>query len=117
MKHSQFRWRLVYDFIKRFNDYRANNFIPSETICVDESISRWYGQGCGWINAGLPHYVAIDRKLENSCESQDSCCGVSVIMMRLKIVKEETGYSNTDMDKEISVMMHDVKVLKEFISP
>ena len=37
--------------------------------------------------------------------------------MRLKIVKEETGYSNTDMDKEISVMMHDVKVLKEFISP
>ena len=50
MKHSQFRWSLVDDFIKRFNDYRANNFIPSEMICVTESISRWYGQGCGWVN-------------------------------------------------------------------
>ena len=44
MKHSQFRWKLVDDFVKRFNDYHAENFIPSEMICVDESISRWYGQ-------------------------------------------------------------------------
>ena len=50
MKHSQFRWNLVDDFIKRFNDYRANHFIPSEMICVTESISRWYGQGGGWVN-------------------------------------------------------------------
>ena len=31
-------------------------------ICVDESISRWYGQGGDWIDFGLPHYVAIVRK-------------------------------------------------------
>ena len=81
VKHSQYRWRLVDDFVKRFNDYRAEKRIPSEIICVDESINRWYGQGGGWINTGLPHYVAIDRKLENGCEIQDSCCGISEIMM------------------------------------
>ena len=84
MKHSQYRWKLVDGFVKRFNDYRAQSFIPSEMICVDESISRWYGQGGDWINFGLSHYVAIDRKPENGCEIQDSCCGVSGIMMRLK---------------------------------
>ena len=81
MKHSQFRWKLVDDFVKRFNDYHAENFIPSKMICVDESISRWYGQVGGWINTGLSHYVAIHRKPENGCEIQDSCCGVSGIMM------------------------------------
>ena len=86
-------------------------------ICVDESISRWYGQGGGWINAGLPHYVAIDRKPKNGCEIQDSCCGVSGIMLRLKIVKEEEDYSSTDTEEEGAVMLHGVKVLKELISP
>ena len=117
MKYSQFRWRLVDDFVRRFNDYRAENLIPSEMICVDESISWWYGQGSGWINAGLPHYVAIDMKPENYCEIQDSCCGVSGIMMRLKIVKEEEDYSSTYTEEEGAVMLHDVKVLKELIGP
>ena len=40
MKHSQYRWKLVDGFVKRFNDYRAQSFILSEMICVDESISR-----------------------------------------------------------------------------
>lgn len=72
---------LVDDFVKRFNDYRASNFIPSEIICVDESISWWYGQGVSWINTELSHYTAIDRKPENGCEIHDSCCGVSGIMV------------------------------------
>ena len=29
-------------------------------MCVDESISRWYGQGGDWITIGLPMYVTID---------------------------------------------------------
>ena len=45
MKYSQYRWKLVDEFVKRFNAYRAQSFIPSEMICVDKSISRWYGQG------------------------------------------------------------------------
>ena len=85
MKHSQYRWKLVDKFVKRFNDYRAQSFIPSEMICVDESISRWYGKGGDWINNKLSHYVAINRKPENGCEIQDSCSGVSGIMMRLRL--------------------------------
>ena len=38
MKHSQYRWKFVDGFVKRFNDYRSQLFIPSEKICVDKSI-------------------------------------------------------------------------------
>ena len=34
-------------------------------LCVDESMSRWYGQGGNQINHWLPMYVVIDRKPEN----------------------------------------------------
>ena len=47
------------DFVAAFNEHRANFFIPSDHICVDESMSRWYGQGGHWINHGLPQYVAL----------------------------------------------------------
>jgi len=63
------------------------HFHPADIICVDESISRWYGLGGSWINKGLPNYVAMDRKLEDGAEIQDSCCGKCNIMMRLKLVK------------------------------
>ena len=45
VKHSQFSWKLVDDLTCRFDDYRAHAFIPSEKNYIDESISRWYGQG------------------------------------------------------------------------
>jgi hypothetical protein len=60
-----------------------------DQICIDESMSRWYGKGGDWINDGLPHYVAIERKPENGCEIQTSCCGTSGIMMGLRVVKQE----------------------------
>ena len=81
-----------------------------------KSISRWYGQGGDWINFGLPHYVAIDRKPENDCDIQDSCCGVSGIMIRLKVVKQEGDYSDTESDEDSSSIGHGVKVLNELIS-
>jgi hypothetical protein len=56
------RWRLVSDFVESVNSHRAAYFSPSDPVCVDESISRWYGQGGHWIENGLPQYVAIDRK-------------------------------------------------------
>ena len=40
-----YRWKLVDDFVHNFNEHRANYFTPSDCICVDESMSRWYGQG------------------------------------------------------------------------
>ena len=62
-------------------------FEPSHLKCVDESISRWYGLCGTWINCGLPFYVAIDRKSEDGCEIQNSCCALAGIMLRLKIAK------------------------------
>jgi len=87
MTSEAWRWTLVDDFVKAFNDHRERHFIPSNMICVDESISRWYGQGGHWINAGLPCYVSIDRKPENGCEIQNAACGKSGVMLQLKLVK------------------------------
>ena len=67
--------------------HRASYFNPSEMICVDESMSCWYGQGGHWINHGLPQYVAIDRKPENGCEIQNAACGMSRVMLQVKLVK------------------------------
>ena len=76
-------------FVKRFNDYRQDFYSPSEKNCVDESISRWYGEGGHWINIGLPMYVAIDRKPENDCEIQNAAAGNIGIMLRLRLVTTE----------------------------
>ena len=56
------RWGLVTEFINAINEHRSSQVIPSERICVDESMSRWYGLGGYWIDVGLPHYVSMDRK-------------------------------------------------------
>ena len=72
MSSESYRWMRVDGFVKRFNDYRQHFYSLSENICVDETISRWYGQGGNWINIGLPMYVTIDRKLENGCEIQNA---------------------------------------------
>ena len=67
-------------------DIEKNSFLPSEWICVDESISRWYGLGFGWINIGITVYIAIDSKPESGCEIHNSACGDSGVMLRLLIV-------------------------------
>jgi Transposase IS4 len=87
MSSENYRWMLVTDFVERINNHRKKFFTPSSTICVDESISRWYGLGGHWINMGLPMYVAMDRKPEDGCEIQDACCGKSAILMQIKLVK------------------------------
>ena len=68
---------------------------------MDKSISRRYGMGGDWINAGLPHYVAIDRKPENGCEIQNVACGDSGVMMSLSIVKSScvTGDEHDPQDE------------------
>ena len=81
------RWMLVDDFIEAFNDYRAESYRPSDRICVDELISRWYGLGVHWINIGLPNYVEMERKPENGCDIQDVCDGRSKVMICLNLVK------------------------------
>jgi Transposase IS4 len=87
MSSEEYRWMLVKDFVDRFNAHRKLYFQPSSLIVVDESMSRWYGMGGHWINEGLPMYVAMERKPDDGCEIQNSACGFSGIMMRLKIVR------------------------------
>jgi hypothetical protein len=87
MTHEAHRWMLVEDFVDNFNEHRKKYVKPSDTLCVDESISRWYGLGGHWINMGLPMYISLDRKPEDGAEIQNVCDGHSNIMLRLKLVK------------------------------
>jgi len=87
MSDAEHRWMLVDDFAEAFNKYRADTFNPSGSICVDESIVRWYGFGGKFVNKGLPHYVEMERKPEDGCEIQDAACVDSGIMIQLKLVK------------------------------
>jgi hypothetical protein len=48
-----------------------------------------YPANSNWINLGLPHYVAMDRKPEHGCEIQNCCDGITGIMMRLELVKSQ----------------------------
>ena len=87
------RWADVTGFIEAINNHRHSFFTPAERICVDESISRWYGLGGDYLkDKGLPHYVALERKPENGCEFKSACCGESGIMLRVELTRcvEET---------------------------
>jgi Transposase IS4 len=107
---------LVNDFIQRFNAHRVQRFSPSDRICVDESMSRWYGAGRFWINVGLPQYIAIDRNPENGCEIQNAACGRSGVMMRLKLVKTpESGDASHGQD--LDGIAHSTAVFTELVGP
>jgi Transposase IS4 len=134
MGHETWRWKRVDDFVEAYNTYRKSNFIPSDLLCVDESMSRWYGIGGDYINKGLPMYVAIDRKPENGCEIQNVCCGRSGVMLQLKIVKTsqeqriiamEQTRGERDNERELegaleendSGLPHGAVVLSQLVSP
>ena len=89
MHHSTCKYMLVNGFLDNFNKYWALNYVPSDLICVEESMSKWYRIGGHWINMGLPMYAAIDRKTVNACEIQNSCDAIYQVMMQLKLVKLE----------------------------
>jgi len=59
------RWAPINDFISSINNQMAAHVTPGDTICVDESMVKWYGLGGAWISIELPMYVSIDRKPEN----------------------------------------------------
>jgi hypothetical protein len=39
MSSERYRWQLIDDFILHFNQHQTAKFIPSELICIDESMS------------------------------------------------------------------------------
>ena len=112
MMHATYRWMLVDGFVDRFNAHRASKFFPGRYVCIDESMIRWYGHGGGWINRGLPHYIAIDRKPENGLEVQNAACGDSGIMIQLKLVKGESDNDDIDNDKNQDNVPHGAKVAR-----
>ena len=116
MNHAEYMWRLVDDMVDIFNRHRSDNFLPAEWICVDESISRWYGLGGQWINIGLPMYVTIDRKPESGCEIQNAACGVSGVMLRLLLVKSEE-HSELHTQENEEGIAHGTQILKYLTLP
>jgi hypothetical protein len=116
MASEAYRWQLVKDFVNRFNSHRATRYSPSESICVDESMSRWYGLGGYWINVGIPQYVAIDRKPENGCEIQNAGDGVSGVMMQLKLVETAESEALHAVEGEDG-LLHGTVILKRLLEP
>ena len=84
LSYTEHRWMLIDDMVDIFHRHREEAFVPSEWICVDESILRWYGLGGKWINIGLPMCIAIDRKPDSGYEIQKSACDRSGIMMMIR---------------------------------
>ena len=116
VSHAEHRWMLINDMVEIFNHHREDDFIPGEWICADESISRWYGLGGHWINIGLPMYIAIDRKPESGCEIQNSACGKSGVMLRLKIVKHVES-EDLHLVEGPDELPHGTSVLKYLVLP
>ena len=110
----QWRWALLQDFVDAINNHREQNVTPSEILCVNESISRWYARGGHWIEIGLPHYIEIDRKPENGCEIEDTCCGKSDILLRLELVTTAEEEFLKDSNPDVP---HGAAVLKRLVGP
>lgn len=97
------RWSLINDYVASINTHRPAHVSPSELICVDESMSKWYGRGGRWILRGLPMYVAIDRLQERGCEIQNGARGRSGIMLRVHVVTTAEYHQATVEEGERAV--------------
>jgi hypothetical protein len=114
MSWEEHCWQLIDDFVSIFNRHRATYYYPSERICVDESISRWYGLGGSLIDVGLPTYVAMERKLENGCKIQNCCDGRSGIMLQLCVMKSAADEADDD---SVDGINHGTKILLDLVKP
>ena len=107
---------LVDDHIANFNKNRARNYHPSYSICVDESMSKWYGIGGHCINSGLSQYIAIDRKPENCCDIHNTDDSVSGIIIQLKLVKT-LSEENIHYLEEHDGLLHGTKIMLNILQP
>jgi hypothetical protein len=115
--YQQWAWSKLNGCIERVNKHRATKYSPSEKICIDESMSKWYGLGKDWINIGLPMYVAMERKPEDGCEIQTCCDGVSRIMLRLQLVKGKKAEKEEDTNASANVVPNGTKVMLDLLRP
>ena len=105
---------LVDDHVSKFNANHACNYHPSDSIRVDESMSRWYGIGGHWINASYTQYISIDIKPENGCEIQNAADGFSGIMMQLNLVKNSSEKA-PHYPEEYDGLFHSTKVMLKLL--
>ena len=98
--------------ISNYQRYQLST--PSILLCIDKSISRWYGVGGSWINIRLPSYIAIDQKAKNGCEIQNVVCGKSGVMIRLSVINNEEDSDIRTMEKPDS-LVHGTSILKYLI--
>jgi Transposase IS4 len=116
MSSEKYRWMLVDDFVTNINNHCSRMFTPSSTICVDESMCRWYGHGGKHINKGLPRYTKIDCKPEDGAEIQNAACAESGVMIQLKLLKNKRSDVETHASEDAG-LPHGAKVLKELLTP
>ena len=66
---------------------------------------------------GLPLYIATDQKPENGCEIQKYACGISGVMLRLRLLKtaEERNTEHTTTGDD--GFLHGTQFLKTFVAP
>jgi len=112
---EQSRWELFTDFVNSINAHRDAHVSPSEYICVEESMCKWYGQSGPWIKRGLPMYVAIDRKPEKNCEIQNAAYERIGIMLRLSVVTSAEHQRAVGTNEDGSVP-HGAAVLKLLVA-
>ena len=58
---EQYLLMLFDDHVANLNKNHSRKYHTPDSICVDESMSRWYGIGGHCINSGLPQYISTDR--------------------------------------------------------
>ena len=105
------QWALADDFMQAINDHREMCMSPSDLICVDEGMSRWYGHVVDWVYDGFPTNRAIDKKPENGCDINTSACGPRGILLRLEIF-------DSPIDDEVRTSLYrDVTWHSSHISP
>lgn len=56
------RWGLIQDFVDAISEHRSRQVRHSTFICVDESISRWYGLGGHWIGGWFTILRGLGQK-------------------------------------------------------
>jgi len=109
------RWSLVDAFVGSVNAHREAHVQPSDLLCTDESMCKWYGQGGSWNDRGLPMYVAIDCKPENGCEIQNTACGRSGIMLYVHLVNSAADQRERQSGAESS-LLHGTTLLKRLVA-
>jgi len=87
MSSERYCWMLINDFVANINKYRQRTFVPGGHLEADETVVRWYGKGGAFVDAGLPMYLALERKPGNGGEIQNLADFAAGIMLHLKVVK------------------------------